>query len=194
MQELIPNFDIVLASQSPRRQQLLRDMGLQFRLGRGTEVDESFPADMPVHDIPGFLAQKKADGFRHELTAANSLLITADTLVFLDGRPIGKPTDATDAHKMLRELSGKSHEVITGVCLSSQTKQVVFNEITTVFFRELDDAEIDYYIEHYKPFDKAGSYGIQEWIGYIGIQRIEGCFFNVMGLPQQTLYRAIKQF
>ncbi len=185
-------YKIILASKSPRRQQLLSDLGLTFET-MTTDTDESFPEDMPVADVAAFLAEKKAEAFLAKIDE-NQLVITADTIVALGDEVLNKPGDAAHAREMLKSLSGKKHEVITGVCLFSKTKKVVFSAQTSVWFKELNDEEINFYIENYKPFDKAGAYGIQEWIGYVGIYRIDGSYFNVMGLPVQQLYTHLATF
>jgi Nucleotide-binding protein implicated in inhibition of septum formation len=144
-------------------------------------------------EIPVFLAELKANAFREQMKN-NQLVITADTIVWLDGKVLGKPKDYSDGFKMLSDLSGKKHEVVTGVCLLSKTKKIVFYIVSDVWFKNLTEEEIHYYLENYKPYDKAGAYGIQEWIGYVGVNRIEGSFFNVMGLPIQDLYEHLKNF
>ncbi|MDX8338838.1 Maf-like protein [Draconibacterium sp. IB214405] len=188
----IPEYNFILASKSPRRQELLKSLGIDFQV-KTKDVDENYPPEISPNDIPGYLAEKKANAFSNELNN-NDLLITADTIVVLNGNVLEKPADYDHASQMLRALSGKVHEVITGVCLSSTTKSVVFSSSTQVWFKELTDAEIDYYINTFKPYDKAGAYGIQEWVGAIGISHIEGSFYNVMGLPLQKLYEEIQKF
>lgn len=185
-------YEIILASQSPRRQQLLSDLGLQFQV-RSMDVDEVFPATLGINEIPVYLAELKATAFLPQLKD-NQLVITADTIVWLDGQVLNKPSGYNDGFRMLRDLSGKKHQVITGVCLLSTRKKIAFFASTDVWFKQLSDEEIHYYLENFRPYDKAGAYGIQEWIGYIGIQRIEGSFFNVMGLPVQSLYEHLKTF
>ena len=157
------------------------------------DVKEEFPDGLGMTEIPVFLAELKADAFRAQMKA-NQLVITADTIVWLDGKVMGKPKDYSDGFKMLSDLSGKKHEVVTSVCLLSRTKKIVFYTISDVWFKNLAEDEIHYYLENYKPYDKAGAYGIQEWIGYVGVNRIEGSFFNVMGLPIQDLYEHLKNF
>ena len=179
----IPKYNFILASKSPRRQELLKSLGIDFQV-KTKDVDENYPPEISPDQIPGYLAEKKAKAFANELNN-NDLLITADTIVVLNGKVLEKPDDYDHAFKMLSELSGKMHEEITGVCISSTKKPVVFSSLTNVQFKKLSEAEIDYYISNYKPFDKAGAYGIQEWIGAIGISHIEGSFYNVMGLPPQ---------
>jgi len=171
---------------------LLRTLGVDFEV-RVKEVNEDFPEGMEKERIPVWLAETKAIPFLPELSE-NDLLITADTIVWIDGRVLGKPDNFESARQMLTGLSGREHQVISGVCLTSSKKQKTFFSKSIVCFKELTEREIDYYITHYKPFDKAGAYGIQEWIGYIGITRIEGSFYNVMGLPVQELYTEIINF
>jgi septum formation protein len=190
--ENLQKYEIILASQSPRRQQLLKDLGLDFKV-QSMDVDESFPNNLQMEEIPVFLAELKASAFSPQLKN-NQLVITADTIVWLDGYVMNKPADYQDAWRMLSNLSGKKHQVVTGVCLLTSEKKVTFFVSTDVWFKELEDKEISYYLDHYRPYDKAGAYGIQEWIGYIGIHHIEGSFFNVMGLPIQTLYEHLKTF
>jgi len=187
-----PDYNFILASKSPRRQQLLKSLDIEFSV-RTKDVDETYPDHLSNEEVPVYLAELKANAFKSELKE-NDLLITADTIVCLRDQILGKPESYDDAVKMLKVLSAHTHEVITGVCLSSMKKMVSFFSRTKVDFKELSDEEIEYYIRHYQPFDKAGSYGIQEWIGAIGIRRIEGSFYNVMGLPIQKLYEEIKKF
>lgn len=183
---------IILASSSPRRQQLMKEAGIAFEV-RIKNTDEVYPSELKVEDIPVYLAQLKAAAFKGELKATD-LLITADTIVSLHGKMIGKPHDRADAIRILTGLSGNKHTVITGLCLTTAFEQKSIPVFTDVYFRKLDEGEIVYYVDKYKPFDKAGAYGIQEWIGYVGIERIDGSFYNVMGLPVQTLYRELKAF
>jgi septum formation protein len=190
--EQFSKFNIILASQSPRRQQLLSDIGIKFSV-KALDVDESFPEGLSKEEIPVYLAELKAKAFLCELKE-NDLVITADTIVWLDGEVLGKPGDRAEAIKMLQKLSNHEHQVVTGVCLSSKAKQKSFFTVSNVTFKELTDDEIEYYVDNYKPYDKAGAYGIQEWIGYIGITHIEGSFFNVMGLPIQKLYSELLKF
>ena len=187
----LEKYDIVLGSNSPRRRELLNDMGLTFRVESIKGIDEPYPASLPVEEIPVFLARVKAEG--HPLQP-NELLITADTVVVLDETVLGKPTGEADAHRMLRALSGRAHRVISGVCVTTANRTESFADTSIVHFAELTDDEIDYYIMHYRPLDKAGAYGIQEWIGNIGIQGINGDFYNVMGLPTRKLYLLLKTF
>ena len=182
---------IYLGSQSPRRRELLAGLDLDFQCVK-IECDETFPAHLQGADIPLYLAQLKANAFHHNLKH-NDVLITADTIVWCDGKMYGKPTDENHAHLMLQTLSGREHEVITGVCLTTKAEQRSFAVTTKVRFAKLSEAEINYYVERYHPLDKAGAYGIQEWIGYVGVEGIEGSYFNVMGLPVQRLYTELKK-
>lgn len=187
-----PKYNFILASKSPRRQQLLKSLGIDFEV-RTKDVNENYPPNMYKNDIPVFLAEIKSHPFLGDLQK-NDLLITADTIVWMNDEVLGKPADEKEAKEMLRKLSGKEHEVISGVCLTSVKKKSSFYSVSKVQFKELTNSEIDYYIKVFKPFDKAGSYGIQEWIGTIGITHIEGSFYNVMGLPIQKLYEEIQKF
>jgi septum formation protein len=189
---MINNYKIILASKSPRRKELLAGLNLPFEV-IVHEVDEIFPDDLPLEAIPVYLAKLKAEPFINELKS-DTLVITADTIVWIDGVVLGKPNDYQHAAEMLRQLSGKKHVVVTGVCLTTKEKQVAFSASTDVWFKNLNNDEIDYYLKNYQPYDKAGSYGVQEWIGYIAIERIEGSYFNVMGLPVQRLYEELKKF
>lgn len=184
------SLPILLASNSPRRKELLAGLGLTFEV-RVKEVHEDFPEHMQREEVAEYLASHKADAYAGDLK--DEVLITADTIVCLGDRILNKPADAAEAFDMLRALSGASHEVITGVCLLTKETKTVFHDTTKVYFKELSDEEINYYIQHYKPFDKAGAYGIQEWIGMIGIEKIEGSYFNVVGLPVQKLYTHLRQ-
>lgn len=190
--ENLKDYRIILASKSPRRRQLLADLDIDF-VTEIHEVDEVFPEGLPMEEIPQYLARLKAEPFVGTMKE-NDLVITSDTIVYVADEVLGKPADYNEAVAMLRKLSGRQHEVVTGVCLTSKTKQVSFAAVTDVFFKELSQEEIDYYITHYKPYDKAGAYGIQEWIGHIGIERIEGSYFNVMGLPVQHLYEELRKW
>ena len=185
--------NILLASASPRRKFLLEQTGLSFTVVKG-EVDEDYPEGMAPEEVAVYLSEKKADHFEGELKDRDTLLITADTLVLAEGRILGKPMDYDDALSMLQSLSGRMHTVITGVTLRSLEKSHTFISTTRVFFKPLSAEEIHYYLDRFRPFDKAGAYGIQEWIGYIGIERIEGSYFNVMGLPVQRLYHELENF
>lgn len=190
MLDHLKKYDIILGSQSPRRKELLSGLNLNFRI-ETIETEETYPNTLIGVDIPMYLAQKKASVFHLE---DNTMLITADTIVWHEGTVYGKPSDRNDAKRMLMTLSGKAHEVITGVCITTKRKQRVFHVISEVFFARFTEAEIDYYLENYEPYDKAGAYGVQEWIGYIGVERIEGSYFNVMGLPVQRLYNELKNW
>ena len=187
----LDKYDVVLGSNSPRRRELLNDMGVTFRVESIKGIDENYPDSLPVEEIPVYLARIKADG--HPLQA-DELLITADTVVVLDEAVLGKPVDEADAHRMLRTLSGRAHRVISGVCVTTKDRRESFADTSIVHFAELSNDEIDYYIERYRPLDKAGAYGIQEWIGNIGIAGIQGDFYNVMGLPTRKLYQLLKTF
>ena len=189
----LQDYRIFLASRSPRRQSLLTQAGIPFEVWLKEEVAEDYPPDMNPSDVAIFLSRLKADVYRSEL-GPKDILITADTIVVLGSRILGKPVDRDDAIRMLSELSGKPHEVITGVCLTSLVKESIFIASTTVWFDLLERSEIEEYIDEFSPYDKAGSYGIQEWIGYMGIHRIEGSYFNVMGLPIQNLYKELQRF
>ncbi|HCE59197.1 MAG TPA: septum formation protein Maf [Prolixibacteraceae bacterium] len=188
----LPGYNYILASKSPRRQELLHELGINFSV-EILDVDESYPESLFREEIPVFLAELKAKPFAGKLDK-NDLLITADTIVWLNGEVFGKPANKQDAINILQKLSDNEHQVISGVCLTSAQKQKTFFSVSNVRFKKLSDSEINHYIDEYKPYDKAGAYGIQEWIGYIGITHIEGSFFNVMGLPVQQLYTEIQQF
>ncbi|MDL2251812.1 Maf family nucleotide pyrophosphatase [Odoribacter sp. OttesenSCG-928-J03] len=185
-------YKFILGSNSLRRQQLLRDLGLTFEL-RVKETEEIYPPDLPVAAVPEYLAKVKAEALMEDMKG-DELLITADTVVILENEVIGKPEDRTDAIRILGMLSGKKHTVVTGVCLTTKEKQEVFSVKTDVYFSRLRKEDIVYYVDNYHPFDKAGGYGIQEWIGYIGIKKINGSFYNVMGLPVQALFEKLKSF
>ena len=182
---------IILASQSPRRKELLSLLDLEFKV-EVKSIDEVFPKDLKTSEVAEYLAILKASAFT--TIEDKQVIITADTVVVLDDTILGKPNNIVEASKMLRSLSNRNHEVITGVCLKSAKKVISFSSSTKVYFKNLSNAEIDYYIENYKPYDKAGSYGIQEWIGAIGITKIEGSYFNVVGLPIQELNEQLKNF
>ena len=191
--ENLNKYKIILASASPRRRQLLEQLGIDFTVKVIDGLDESYPAGLAWQEIPEYLSRKKAEGHSSLLTPS-TMIITADTLVMLDGKPLGKPADAAEARLMLRNLSGRSHFVITGVTILTMEKSTSFSTTTEVFFDSLTDDEIDFYITRFKPLDKAGAYGIQEWIGAAGIRRIEGSYYNVMGLPLHSLYTALGAF
>lgn len=206
-------YKIILASNSPRRKELLAGLDLPFEVNVIKGIDESYPASLDAYQVAEYISRKKAEAYRPLLDGTNAssedsadaqlLILTADTVVIAPteneqndqegkGVILGKPRDAEDAHRMLRMLSGKTHHVVTGVCLTTSQAQRQFSVVTEVIFKPLSDEEIDYYIEHYKPFDKAGAYGIQEWIGYIGCTGLKGSYFNVMGLPVQRIYEELK--
>jgi len=180
---------LILSSNSPRRKELLAGLDLPFEIRVQKGIDESYPESLEPRDAAVYIACEKADAYE---VAEDEVLITADTIVVVGNAILGKPANAEEAAEMLRLLSGKSHHVITGVCLKGYDKQSQFSVTSEVTFKELSDEEIDYYIKHYKPFDKAGAYGIQEWIGYIGVTSLSGSYFNVMGLPVQRIYEELK--
>ncbi len=186
-------YNIILASQSPRRQFLLREAGLNFDVVT-LPIKEDFPLHLKAEEIALWVAHNKAMAFDFSKLPGNALIITADTVVWVDGQSIGKPENEEQARDMLKFLSGKPHTVSTGVYFRTSTRITSFFVNTTVWFRNLEDEEINYYIKQYKPFDKAGAYGIQEWIGYVGVERIEGSFYNVMGLPVQKVYTELQKF
>jgi septum formation protein len=188
----LSGYSITLGSQSPRRKELFAGLNLPFSM-EVREVDELFSAGMNPIEVPEFLAVLKTVPFKSDFKAKH-LLITADTIVLIDNQVLGKPLDYEHAFEMLRQLSGRKHVVITGVCITSANKQITFSDHTDVWFKSLTDDEIDYYLTHYHPYDKAGSYGVQEWIGYVAIEKIEGSYFNVMGLPIQRLYEELLKF
>ena len=187
----IKNYKLILASASPRRQQLMKDAGFTFEV-RLKNVEEKYPQELHLENVPEYLSKVKASAFREELKA-DEVLITADTVVCIHDRILGKPADRKEAISMLQKLSGNRHLVVTGVSVTTRTEQLSFSSRTDVFFKHLSNEEIEFYVDTYKPFDKAGAYGIQEWIGYIGIERIEGSFYNVMGLPIQKLYETLRK-
>jgi len=191
--DYLQDYHIFLASRSPRRQTLLAEAGIPFEVWLKQEVPEVYPADLSPSEIAVFLAKLKAGVYLKEL-GPKDILITADTIVVLGSRILGKPVDREEAVRMLSDLSGRPHDVITGVCLTSPVKESTFTACTTVWFDHLELSEIEEYIDEFSPYDKAGSYGIQEWIGYMAIHRIEGSYFNVMGLPIQKLYRELQDF
>lgn len=193
MLENLAKYKIILASNSPRRKELLNGLDLDFEVKTLPDVDESYPSSLWKEEIPVYLAKLKADAYT-DLMEDDSLVITADTIVWLEGKVYGKPANEQEAKNILQTLSGKTHEVITGVCLSSKEKQKAFYAVSKVKFAELEEAEIDYYIQKYKPYDKAGAYGVQEWIGYVGVENLTGSFYNVMGLPVRMLYMYLKEF
>lgn len=191
--ENIKKYKIILASNSPRRKELLRGLDLDFTVKVLPGISEAYPENTPVVDIPLYIAKEKAAAYKN-LMCDYELVITADTVVIVGDEVLGKPVDDDDARRMLHQLSGCTHQVVTGVCLTTTERQRAFSVITNVTFRELTDAEIDYYVKTYQPTDKAGAYGIQEWIGYVGVTRLEGSYFNVMGLPVQRIYEELRSF
>ena len=191
--EEIAKYKVILGSQSPRRQYLLKELGIKFDVKLKQMVQETYPEGLTGEEIPLYLARKKADAFNDELTE-DMIVITADTIVWKEGQVLQKPKDQKAAFDILRSLSGTAHQVYTGVCIRSMNQRKSFYSRTDVYFKKLTDKEIWYYIDKYEPFDKAGSYGIQEWLGYIGVEKIEGSFFNVMGLPVQELYVELSDF
>jgi septum formation protein len=189
----LSKYNIILASNSPRRRELLSGLGVPFVVKVLPDIAEAYPSQLAVSEIAEFIACEKAAAYQR-LMQPSDLVITADTIVVADDEVMGKPCDAADAKRMLHRLSGRKHQVITGVCLSTSARQHHFSVTTHVMFKELTDAEIDYYVDHFHPFDKAGAYGIQEWIGYIGVTGLEGSYFNVMGLPVQRIYEELLKF
>ena len=192
MLDNLRNNTIILGSASPRRKELLSGLGIDFTV-QSIDVEETYPDYLRGVQIPVYLAEKKANAFADHL-ADNTILITADTIVLLDEQVLGKPVDREDARRILNSLSGRNHLVITGVCIRNASKSKSFHAVSEVRFAILKEEEIEYYLDHYKPYDKAGSYGIQEWIGYIGVEQITGSFYNVMGLPVQRLYNELKKW
>ena len=183
---------IILASNSPRRKELMSGLGVNYVVRTLPDVDESYPADLAGAEIPEYISREKADAYR-SIMQPGELLITADTIVWLDGKVLGKPEGREGAVEMLRSLSGKSHQVFTGVCLTTTEWQKSFTAASDVEFDVLSEEEIRYYVDKYQPMDKAGAYGVQEWIGYIGVKSISGSFYNIMGLPIQKLYGELKK-
>lgn len=190
--DLLNSYRVILASRSPRRQQLLKELGIKFDTVI-RDFEETFPEGLTGEEIARFVAHSKAVSFRDEI-ADNEIVITADTIVWCNNQVLGKPVDRLDAFRILREISGNTHEVITGVSIFSKKKEVTFSDSTKVTFEVFSDEDINFYIDKYKPFDKAGAYGIQEWIGIVACSKIEGSYFNVVGLPVQRLYTELKNF
>ena len=188
----LDKYQIILASNSPRRKELMSGLGVDYVVRTLPDVDESYPADLAGAAIPEYISRKKADAYR-SIMQPGELLITADTIVWLDGKALGKPEGREGAVEMLRSLSGKSHQVFTGVCLTTTEWQKSFTAASDVEFDVLSEEEIRYYVDKYQPMDKAGAYGVQEWIGYIGVKSISGSFYNIMGLPIQKLYGELKK-
>ena len=189
---MIKEHHIILASNSPRRKELLAGLGMPFEVRVLQDIDESYPDDLPVSEVALYIASKKADAYRTTL-ADDELVITADTVVIVGDEILGKPVDEADAERMLRLISGRTHQVTTGVCMLTREMERRFAVTTDVTFKPLSDDEIHYYITRYRPFDKAGAYGIQEWIGYIGVTGLHGSYYNVMGLPVQRIYETLQQ-
>lgn len=189
--ENLKKYQITLASNSPRRKELLSGLNLDYKVKILPDIDETYPDTLKGEDIPLYIARKKAEAYK-AIMDENELIITADTIVYTDGEVLGKPKDEADARRMLQALSDRSHQVITGVCITTSGFQRSFASVTEVTFDTLTDDEINFYISTYSPMDKAGAYGIQEWIGFIGVSKLNGSYFNVMGLPVQRLYRELK--
>ena len=183
-------YKLILASNSPRRKELLAGLGVPFEVRVLQDIDEHYPENLPVNEVARYIAKEKADAYRRIVTA-DELIITADTVVIVGDEILGKPMDEADAVRMLRLLSGRTHQVTTGVCLLTAEKERCFDVTTDVTFKTLTDEEIHYYVNRYRPFDKAGAYGIQEWIGYIGVAGLNGSYYNVMGLPVQRIYQEL---
>ncbi len=191
---LVEGYRVILASNSPRRKELLGGLGIDFEVRTLSGIDESYPpSSLKGEDIPIFISGKKAEAYKYTM-ADDEMIITADTIVYDNGKVLGKPKDRDEAIRMLRELSGHAHEVITGVSIVTKERTVQFASTSQVYFAELTEEEIAYYVDTFQPYDKAGAYGIQEWIGYVAVTRIEGSYFNVMGLPIQRLYTELKKY
>lgn len=189
---MFDKYNIILGSGSPRRKELLAGLGLHFKVLVRDGISESYPIGLSPNEVAQYIAEEKASAYS-DLLIGDTMVITADTVVICDSRILGKPKDVNDAKKMLRQLSGKTHQVTTGVCISTKEKRKSFHVTTNVTFKYLTGTEIDYYVDKFKPLDKAGAYGIQEWIGYIGATRLEGSYFNVMGLPVQRIYDTLSE-
>ena len=183
-------YKLILASNSPRRKELLAGLGVPFEVRVLQDIDEHYPESLPVNEVARYIAKEKADAYRR-IVAPDELIITADTVVIVGDEILGKPIDEADAVRMLKLLSGRTHQVTTGVCLLTAEKERCFDVTTDVTFKALTDEEIHYYVNRYRPFDKAGAYGIQEWIGYIGVTGLSGSYYNVMGLPVQRIYQEL---
>lgn len=190
--ENIQHYKIVLASNSPRRKELLSGLNLEYTVRVLPDIDESYPDTLKGEEIPMYISREKAEAYRNSM-AEDELIITADTVVCINEKVLGKPRTQEEAKEMLRELSGKTHQVITGVCLMTRDLQRTFSATTQVTFDVLTEDEIEFYVEKFRPLDKAGAYGVQEWIGFVGVSRLEGSYFNVMGLPVQRLYQELKK-
>lgn len=193
MFENLKKYNILLASKSPRRRELLTQLRIPFKVVTLGNISEDYPSDLPALEVAQYISNKKADAY-HEIIGDDELLITADTVVVLDGKIYGKPHNSAEAAQMLRELSGKTHQVASGVTILTRQKRTSFTTVTDVKFAELTDEDIHYYIENYAPFDKAGAYGIQEWIGCVAVESIRGSYYNVMGLPVHRLYQELRFF
>lgn len=191
--ENLKKYHIILCSKSPRRRELLAGLGIDFEVKTLSGIDESYPCDLNSDMIAQYISQKKAEAYK-SLIVDNEMVITSDTIVLLDGKVYGKPADEADACRMLGDLSGRTHKVITGVCINTRERSCAFHVVTEVEFAPLSSDEIEYYVTHFKPLDKAGAYGIQEWIGSVAVRAINGSFYNVMGLPVQRLYAELKSF
>ncbi len=192
MLDNLKKYHIILASNSPRRKELLSGLGVEYTVKTLPDIDESYPESLQGEEIPIYISCEKADAYLKYIQP-DELVITADTIVWLEGTVYGKPSNAEEAKGMLRALSGKTHQVITGVTLTTRSFQKSFAVTSHVTFATLTEEEIEYYVTHYKPLDKAGAYGVQEWIGFIGVEQMEGSYFNVMGLPVQRLYGELKK-
>ena len=191
--ENLKKYHIILCSKSPRRRELLAGLGIDFEVKTLSGIDESYPCDLNSDMIAQYISQKKAEAYK-SLIVDNEMVITSDTIVLLDGKVYGKPADEADACRMLGDLSGRTHKVITGVCINTRERSCAFHVVTEVEFAPLSSDEIEYYVTLFKPLDKAGAYGIQEWIGSVAVRAINGSFYNVMGLPVQRLYAELKSF
>ena len=190
MLDNLKKYKVILASNSPRRKELLAGLGVEYEVRTLPDVDESYPETLRGADIPLYISREKADAYR-DMMHPDELMITADTIVWLDGQVLGKPKNREEAMQMLRDMSGRTHEVFTGVCITTTEWQRSFAAATEVRFAKLSEEEIAYYVDKYQPMDKAGAYGVQEWIGFIGVQNISGSYYNIMGLPVQRLYREL---
>ena len=190
MLDNLKKYKVILASNSPRRKELLAGLGVDYEVRTLPDVDESYPETLQGADIPLYIAKEKADAYV-AMMQPGELMITADTIVWLDGKVLGKPRDREDALQMLRTMSGRTHEVFTGVCITTTDWQSSFTAQTEVRFATLSEEEIAYYVDNFQPMDKAGAYGVQEWIGFIGVENISGSYYNIMGLPVQKLYREL---
>ena len=193
LEKILSGRKIILASASPRRKELLGGLGVEFTIDTKNSFEEIAPEGLPYSQYPEYMAKGKSHGFHRDLLP-DEILVTADTMVLCSDEIMGKPTDRADAIRMVQKLQNNRHSVLTGVCIRSLEKEVCFTASTDVFFDELSQEEIEYYVDTYRPFDKAGAYGVQEWVGYAGIKRIEGSYFNVVGLPVQMLYQKLKEF